>query len=143
MKKMLILSALLCVGVLFSAAAKEEQNYKYEYKESKLSYHNVQVYKVLDHRDAYIVMYAKGHRDVGTISVPKKWYSNSMTAQSKLSFRALPKGMYPYMTVFKRDGQFDRVMLTLPISRDSPVWGVADSTHKVEDADKETFDIVY
>ena len=44
MKKMLILSALLCVGVLFSAAAKEEQNYKYEYKESKLSYHNVLVY---------------------------------------------------------------------------------------------------
>lgn len=143
MKKVFILSALLCVGVLFSAAAIEKGDYKYEYKESKLSYHSVQVYKVLDHRDAYIVMYAKGHRDVGTITVPKKWYANATTKDSKLSFRALPKGMYPYMTVFTRDGQFDRVMLTLPVSRDNPVWGVADSTHKVPDADKETFEITY
>lgn len=143
MKKFLVLSALILTGAIFSASAIEKTDYKYEYKESKLSYHSVQVYKVLDHRDAYIVMYAKGHRDVGTISVPKKWYANAATADSKLSFRALPKGMYPYMTVFKRDGQFDRVMLTLPVSRDNPVWGVADSTHKVEDADKETFDIVY
>ncbi len=143
MKKILILSALLCVGVLFSVSAKEEQTYKYEYKEAKVSYHSVQFYKVLDNRDAYIVMYAKGHRDVGSVTIPKKWYKNSMTADSKLNFRALPKGMYPYMTVFKRDGEFDRVMLTLPISRDSPIWGVADSTQKIDDADKETLDIVF
>ena len=143
MKKLFILSALLCVGVLFSASAKEKADYKYEYQEANVSYRNVQIYKVLDHKDAYIVMYAKGHRDVGTVTIPKKWYSSASSAQSKLSFRALPRGMYPYMTVLSRDGSFERVLLTLPITRNSPVWGVAASDYKVNDADKETLDIVY
>ena len=143
MKKLFILSALLCVGVLFSAAAKEKADYKYEYQESTVTYHNVQVYKVLDHKDAFIVMYAKGHRDVGTVTLPKKWYSSAARADTKLSFRALPKGMNSYMTVISRDGSFERVLLTLPVNRAAPVWGVADSTHKVEDADKDTLEIKY
>ena len=143
MKKLFILSALLCVGVLFSATAKEKADYKYEYQEAAISYHNIQVYKVLDHRDAYIVMYAKGHRDVGTVSIPKKWYSSASSTDAKLGFRALPKGMYPYMTVINRDNSFERVILTLPVTRNNPVWGVADSTVKISDADKETLDIVY
>lgn len=143
MKKLFILSALLCVGFLFSAAAKEKADYKYEYQEAKVSYHNVQIYKVLDHKDAYIVMYAKGHREVGTITIPKKWYSSASSSDAKLNFRSLPKGMYPYMTVLYRDSSFERVILTLPTARNNPVWGVADSTVKIADADKDTFDIVY
>lgn len=143
MKKLLVLSALLCAGVLFSASAKEKADYKYEFQESTVSYRNVQVYKVLDHKDAYIVMYAKGHRDVGRVTIPKKWYSASMRTDSKLGFRPLPKGMYPYMTVLSRDGEFERVLLTLPTTRNSPIWGVADSTVKISDADKDTLDIVY
>ena len=143
MKKLFILSVLLCAGVLFTAAAKEKADYKYEFQESAVSYRNVQVYKVLDHKEAYIVMYAKGHRDVGTVTIPKKWYSAAMRAESKLNFRPLPKGMYPYMTILSRDGSFERVLLTLPTSRNSPIWGVADSTVKISDADKDTLDIVY
>ena len=143
MKKLFVLATMILAGVLFSASAKEKADYKYEFQESAVSYRNVQVYKVLDHKDAYIVMYAKGHRDVGTVNIPKKWYSASMRADSKLSFRPLPKGMYPYMTVISRDGAFERVLLTLPVSHNSPIWGVADSTHKIDDADKETLDIKY
>ena len=143
MKKLFILSVLLCVGVLFSAAAKEKADYKYEFQESTVTYHNVQVYKILDHKDAFIVMYAKGHRDVGTVTLPKKWYSSAARSDTKLSFRALPKGMNSYMTVINRNGSFERVLLTLPVNRSAPVWGVADSTHKVPDADKETFEITY
>ena len=143
MKKLFILAALLCVGVLFSASAKEQADYKYEYQESTVTYRNVQIYKVLDHKDAFIVMYAKGHRNVGTVNLPKKWYSSASRVDTKLSMRALPKGMNPYMTVIYRDGAFERVLLTLPVSRGNAIWGVADSTHQVDDADKDTLDIVY
>ena len=56
MKKLFVLSAVLCAGILFSASAKEKADYKYEFQEAAVSYRNVQVYKVLDHKDAYIVM---------------------------------------------------------------------------------------
>ncbi len=60
-----------------------------------------------------------------------------------MGFRALPKGMSSYMAVINRDGAFERVLLTLPVNRSAPVWGVADSTVKVDDADKDTLDIKY
>lgn len=141
MKKSFILSALILVGILFSAAAKDTADYKYPYQESEVTYRNVLVYKVLDHKDAYIVMYAKGHRDVATVTIPKKWYSSAINVNTKLSFRALPKGMDPYMTVISRNGSFERVLLTLPTSRAASVWGVADSSYVVNDADKETLEI--
>ena len=84
-------------------------------------------------------MYAKGHREVGSITIPKKWYKES---PKKLSFRNLSKGMTPYMTVLYREGNFDKVILTMPLSRGNSYWGVADSNAQV-DADKDTLDIVY
>ena len=143
MKKLVFLASLLCAGILFSASAKEKADYKYEFQEAAVSYRNVQVYKVLDHKDAFIVMYAKGHRNVGTVTLPKKWYSSASRADTKLSMRPLPSGMNPYMTVIYRDGEFERVLLTLPVSRATPIWGVADSTVQIDDADKDTLEIAY
>ncbi len=140
MKKSFVVSALLFALVLFSASSKDPKDYKYPYQESKISYHNVIVYKVLDHKDAYVVMYAKGHREVGNVTIPKKWYKEN---PAKLSFRALPKGMTPYMTVLSKEGNFDHVILTMPVSRHTTVWGVADSSVQVSDADKTSLDIVY
>ena len=143
MKKLFILSALLCVGVLFSATAKEKADYKYDFQEAAISYHNVKIYKILDHKDAYIVMYAKGHRDVGTVTLPKKWYSSASRADAKLNLRSCPNTIDPYMTVISRDGSFERVILTVPTSKSNPMWGVADSSVKIEDADKDTLEITY
>ncbi|MBQ0051754.1 MAG: hypothetical protein KBT11_06795 [Treponema sp.] len=143
MKKSFILSALILVGVLFAAAAKDPADFKYPYQEAEITYHNVIVYKILDHKDAYIVTYAKGHRDAATVTVPKKWYSSSANVNSKLSFRPLPKNMDPYMTVIRRGEGFERVILTLPVSRADSVWGVADSSYVVNDADKDSLEIVY
>lgn len=151
MKKQVIvglISAILFGGIVFSATAQEsadsnsnkaERTYKNEFNESEMSYRNVTVYKVLDQKDAYIVMYAKGHREVGNIAIPKKWYKES---PKKLGFRKLSTGMTPYMTVFYRNGNFEQVVLTMPVSRADSAWGVADSNVQV-DADKDTFDIVY
>lgn len=147
MKKSLIIgliATVLSCGFLFSAAAQEsadkpEPSYKREFQESEMSYRNVTVYKVLDQKDAYIVMYAKGHREVGNVVVPKKWYKES---PRKLAFRKLSTGMSPYMTVLYRNGEFEQVILTMPVSRADPAWGVADSNTQVN-ADINTLEIVY
>lgn len=139
MKKCGLISAILLAITLCTVSAVERE-YKYEFQESKLSYHNVTVYKVLDHKQAYVVMYAKGHRDVGTVTIPKKWYKEN---PSKLDFRLLPKGMTPYMTIVKKEGSFDHVILTMPISRAHEAWGVADSNVVIDDADKDTLEIEY
>ena len=46
------------------------------------------------------------------------------------------------MTVLYRNGEFEQVILTMPVSRADSAWGVADSNVQVN-ADKDTFDIVY
>ncbi len=149
MKKSLIISALLAGAVAFAGFAQDagseqgQKNYKYPFQESKVSYRSVQVYKVLDQKDAYIVMYAKGHRDVGQVSIPKKWYSTDGNKQTKLQFRPLSKGIQPYMSVFSRDGNFDHVVLTMPTSRQESAWGVAASGTQVDDADKDTLVVEY
>ena len=139
MKKWGIVAALLLTVTLGTVSALE-QEHKYEFQEAKVSYHNVTVYKVLDHRQAYVVLYAKGHGDVGTVTIPKKWDTD---APSKLYFRQLPTAMQTYMTVVSRDGSFDHVILTMPVSRANTAWGVADSNVVIEDADKDTLEIVY
>lgn len=151
MKKQVIIgliSAVLFGGIAFNAVAQEsadgksskaERTYKNEFNESEISYKNVTVYKVLDHKDAYVVMYAKGHREVGNVTIPKKWYKES---PRKLGFRKLSVGMSPYMTVFYRGGNFEQVVLTMPVNRADSAWGVADSNVQI-DSDKDTFDIVY
>ena len=139
MKKFGLISVIL-FALTLSAISAVETEYKYEFQESKLSYHNVTVYKVLDQKEAYIVMYAKGHRDVGSVTIPKKWYNEN---PAKLSFRVLPKGMSPYMTVIKKEGSFDRVILTMPVDRANSAWGVADTGATVDDADKDTLEIQY
>lgn len=134
MKKSFVLSVLILAGILFGATAQEaKREYKYPFQESEVSYHNVEVYKVLDQKEAYIVLYAKGHRDIGTVKVPKEWYSSAVNPEAKLTFRALPKGMNPYMTVISRSGSFERVIMTLPTSRADSVWGVASAGTSVDD----------
>lgn len=128
MKKSFVLSALILVGILFGVTAQDaKREYKYPFQESEISYHNVIVYKVLDQKESYIVLYAKGHRDIGTVKIPKEWYSSAVNPDAKLTFRALPNGMTPYMTVISRGDSFERVIMTLPTSRSESVWGVADS----------------
>ncbi|MBQ6780381.1 MAG: hypothetical protein IJP62_04030 [Treponema sp.] len=139
MKKFGIVFAMLLTLAICALSA-EEREYKYEYQESKLSYHNVTVYKVLEQKETYIVMYAKGHRDVGSVTIPKKWYNEN---PAKLSFRTLPKGMSPYMTVIKREGSFDHVILTMPIDHANSAWGVADAGTVVNDADKDSLEMQY
>lgn len=144
MKKLIIAATLVLTAFCLTATAENssQPNKKYtnEFVESTVSYRNVNVHKVLDHRDAYIVFYQKGHRDVGAVTIPKSWYKEN---PKKLTFRPLPKGMMPYMTIISREGSFERVTLTMPVEHVTPYWGVADSSITIEDADKDTLEVAY
>ncbi len=143
MKRFLFAALMVFATFTFTAVAqdseKSSKQYKYEYQEAKISYHNVKIYRVLDHREAYIVLYAKSHREVGTAIIPKRWYNEH---PRKLAFRALPNNMDPYLTVINKEGEFNYAILTMPTSRGNPVWGVADSNQEV-DASVDTLKLEY
>ncbi|MBQ3670850.1 MAG: hypothetical protein II921_05170 [Treponema sp.] len=145
MKKSFIVSALLLAATLFTATAfeagKSESDYKYQFQESGVYYKNYTVYRVLDHKDAFVILYAKPRGLVGSVSIPKAWYSTDGNTKAKLSFRPLPKGMAPWMTVLSRDGSFDHVVLTLPVSRTHAAWGVASSDVDLGDLNNETLEL--
>ena len=148
MKKSFIVSALLIAVSLFAATAfeagKTEADYKNPFQESAISYKNVTVYRVLDHRDAYVVMYARARNQIGKVTIPKSWHSrDNENKKAKLNFRPLPTGMAPWMTIITRDGNFDSVTLTMPTGRNHAAWGVATSDVEISDLDKQTLEIAY
>lgn len=143
MKKLILVAALALTAVVMQVSAENSSQpdkvYTREFVESSVSYRNVQIYKVFDYKNAYVVEYRKGHRDVGMVSIPKKWYSE---LPRKLNFRALPKQMEPYMTIVSKEGSFERVILTMPIDRTGPYWAISTSG-QVSDADKDTLEVEY
>ena len=87
-------------------------------------------------------MYAKHGKDMGQVMIPKSWmYENPR----KLTYRELPKGLNPYMSVVEKDGEFHKVVLNLPPVR-SPdsTWTVAKPYTDVGDAaSAETLELDY
>lgn len=109
---------------------------------SNLMYKNFRIHRIYDQRDAYIVLYERQNLKVGTAVIPKKWASNT-DGPRKLYFRTLPKGIYPYMTLFQEDGEFYKVWIAAPLNRYDPLWEVAPYGMKVEGADADTLEIEY
>lgn len=89
---------------------------------SELTINYVRIYKILDQKDAYVILYEKssGYK-AGRTVVPKKWYNER---PCKLEFSNLAKGLSPYMTVIRRNGTFEKVIICVPPSRRESVWGV-------------------
>ena len=130
MKKVLL--ALLAFVVMGTAVFAQDSSNS---EENQFNYTNVQIYKVLDSADAYIVTYAKdkiGRDAIGSVSIPKKW---TKELPRKLEFRSLPKGLNPYMTVIYNKGEFYKVWLTVPTSRLNKVWGVASPNSSAANVD--------
>ena len=44
------------------------------------------------------------------------------------------------MTVIKDDGEFKRVILSVPMNKSDSIWGVADYRKEMEGEDKETLE---
>ena len=111
---------------------------------SSISYHNVNVYRVLDHRDAYIVIYEKQLNKVGSCIIPKEWHNNPKPGEiRKLSFRNKSKGVPSYMTVVYKDGEFYRVFLTLTRDHRDPVWGLASNGVDLSGMNTEKLEVTF
>ena len=98
MKKIVMSLALLVLVSLPFFAQNSEEN------SGEFTYFNVQVLRVYEHKDAYLVLYNKTGTKMGQVAVPKDWFKYNSTNYSRV--RSLPEGMHPYMTVIYKDNEF-------------------------------------
>lgn len=105
-----------------------------------MTYFNVPILKILDSRDAYVVIYQKNRMGTGSTVIPKRWIYGNKDNPQKLKLRTTRTANGAYMTVIKDNGEFVRVVLTAPLSKNNPVWGVVARGKEVEGADKDTLE---
>lgn len=94
-------------------------------KQADISYVMAPVYKVMEASDAYIVIYQKFGAKVGSVTIPKDWVKYRPNEVRKCTIRPLPPKLNPYITVVNKDGDFEKVILTVPSSKKDSVWGRA------------------
>ena len=145
MKKTLLILALFTVfsGLLFAAENSNDSGTSFEKTEGKwsnLSYVNVPILKILEGKNAYSIIYQKNQVGVGSVVIPKAWVKSSPDSPRKLKFRKVRSGYNSFMTVIKDDGEFKRVILSVPMNKSDSIWGVADYRKTMEGEDKETLE---
>lgn len=140
--KKLILSLLIAITAIVSISAKPvAYNESSEDNWSSISYTNVPILKILDSREAYVVIFQKNKIGVGQTVIPKKWSRGDVDNPRKLKIRSLGHGkLKSFLTVVKKDGEFHHVVLTVPTNRQDAVWGVISYKNSVPDTDKETLE---
>ena len=137
MKKILfafLASAALCVSVSAEEAKKDESKW------ASISYYDVPIYKILEAKDGYVVIYAKNKVGSGSTVIPKNWINGDKDNPRKLKFRNIRGNLKPFMTVVKKDNSFMRVILSVPMSKTNSVWGLADYHKQLEGTDKDTLE---
>ena len=85
-------------------------------------------------------MYQKNKIGIGKTVIPKKWAKGNTENPRKLKFRNTTLANGAYMSVVKKDGEFHRVILTLPMNKQNSIWGVADYHKEIEGSDKDTLE---
>ena len=143
MKKIILSFLTLTVVVGLAYSVPTSGNQRNEENWGDISYMYVPIIKVFDSRDGYVVFYQKSHFGTGKTVIPKEWSRGTVEAPKKLKIRNLPAGkLKSYMTVVKKDGEFLRVILTVPADKRNDVWGVVKAGSKVDGLDKENLDDV-
>lgn len=140
----LLVLAAVCTGVMAQEAesgADGQDSGRNENKWASITYYNVPIYKVLDSKKAFVVIYSKNlsRSGSGKTTIPKKWARGTVDNPRKLKFRTTTGNLQPFMTVVTEGGEFKRVILTMPASKANRVWGVAKES-AVKDADKDTLE---
>lgn len=147
MKKILMILALFSIFTMTAIAAEntEDKNSnlapeRTEGKWTDLSYVNVPILKILDAKDGYVVIYQKNRIGTGSTVIPKSWARGTPDNPRKLKFRNSKRNNTSYMTVVKDNGEFKRVILTIPMNRSNSIWGVVNYRKELEGTDKETLE---
>lgn len=131
MKKLLV-ALVLAAGMVAAAVAQGTSTkaiWDHGDNVSDISYQTFVVSRVYASGDAYTVLYEKDGYKIGKVSIPRSWEYQGTTVEAhknhKLFFRNKIKTIDNLMTVFYKNGEFFKVMLTLPQDRGDPVWAVA------------------
>lgn len=141
MKRFLIVAVLVSLFAtsLFAAETLPAQP-KDESKWTDFTYVNVPILKVLEAKNGYVVVYQKNKVGVGTVVVPKDWAKGNNENPSKLKFRKVRKANECYMSIQKKNGEFLRVVLTLPMNKSNSIWGVVKGMNSIDGCDKDTLE---
>ena len=137
--KKIIVSLLVFVTLLTSIFAADD-NTRNEDKWSSLSYENIPVLKVLDSKYGYMVIYQKHRLGTGSTFIPKDWAKYTSDTPRKLKIRNIRNPQESFLTVVKDDGEFKRVILSIPMNKSNTIWGMVDSRKNMEGADKDTLE---
>ncbi len=131
MKKLLFALVLAAgmVTAVFAQDAKAKKIWDHGDNVSDLSYQNFVVSRIYDSSDAYIVLYEKAGYEVGKVAIPKSWAYQGTTVEAhkthKLFFRNRIKTLAPMMTVYYKNGEFYKVILTVSNNKADGTWAVA------------------
>lgn len=120
-KKIIILAIMVTVAGIASA-----------FELSSLYVKTVYVSKVYTYEQGYKVMYVKQNLDIGTAYIPLKWVK-----EKKAIIVPGNDPLYPYMSIYWKEGQFYRVILYIPDDPRNPAWGFVSKT----DQEAEKFNI--
>ena len=102
---------------------------------SDITYVNANILKIYDQRESYVVLYEKPGLGTGKAVVPKKWYK-----EHKIVFRKKEGTLASYMTVLYKNNEFYKVYLTVPVSKNDPVWGFVPNNVDVQGTDADTLE---
>jgi len=143
MKRFLLVLALASIFVCGAFAAENKKqdssSQRDESKWSTLSYVNVPIVKILEAKEGYVIIYQKNRVGTGSTVIPKSWAQGTPDSPRKLKFRNVKHNNAAYMTVVQKEGEFKRVILTIPMDKSSGMWGVVASGKEI-DTNKENLD---
>ena len=143
MKKLFIIGLLLSIFTCGVFAQNTNINVTPEKDPSKwsdMTYQNIPILKILEARDAYVIIYQKNKVGSGTVVIPKKWANGTPDNPRKLKFRNAKNPNNSFITIIKKGGEFHRVILTIPMSKRNNMWGVIEYGSEVKGADKDTLE---
>lgn len=130
--KKLLFALVLAVGMVAVAVAQGTTTkaiWDHGDNVSAISYQTFVVSRVYVSNDAYTVLYEKDGYKIGKVSIPRNWEYQGVGTEAhkthKLFFRNKIRTIDNLMTIFYKNGEFFKVMLTLPRDKGDPVWAVA------------------
>jgi hypothetical protein len=106
-------------------------------------YINVPIEKIYQTGQGYVILYRKGTNQIGTVSIPYEWFTDSA---GRAEMMRLPSGPdWPTMSVFYKSGEFSHVRVYVHRLSGHRTWGLfpgnVDTRQYFTDTD--TFNIEY
>ena len=132
-----LLFTFICAMLALPMMAEEAKG---GHQKADITYQTAPIYKVLDSKDFYVVLYGKYGAKIGTVTIPKKWATWQKDTPRKLSLRQLPSKMGAFMTLVKKDNEFHKVILTVPLDHTNRLWGIINDT-KVDKSEKDSIEL--